>query len=97
MTEYMYIDSHHVEHTVRLVHDHIRDALQGNEFPRVHAEDVNEAPRRADDDVGPGLELRDLLLDAAAAVAARPAQAKCFEENLCIAEDLRKKMYKEGE
>mmetsp|Transcript_19582 Transcript_19582/g.64062 ORF Transcript_19582/g.64062 Transcript_19582/m.64062 type:complete len:370 (+) Transcript_19582:1402-2511(+) len=77
-----------VEHAVRLVEHHVRDALQVGDAAAVCGEHVNHPAWRADDDLGAAPQLGDLLLDAGAAVHRDHADAGEPRELVHLAVDL---------
>ena len=58
----------HVEHPVRLVEHQIRHPPHVGDLAAAGDEDVNHPAWRADDDLGPALELRDLIRNARASI-----------------------------
>mmetsp|Transcript_60485 Transcript_60485/g.107841 ORF Transcript_60485/g.107841 Transcript_60485/m.107841 type:complete len:272 (+) Transcript_60485:1263-2078(+) len=72
----------HIEHAVRLVKDEVRDTAQARDAPLVGDQHVDHAAGRGADDVGRLLEVRDLLRDRGAAIAAGGAQPQGLGELL---------------
>jgi hypothetical protein len=66
------LDEPHVQHLVRLVQHHVAD---GGEVQRAAADVVQDAPRRADDDVDAAAQLAELAVDGLAAVHGQHADA----------------------